>query len=273
MSRATDGAVRATTREVAVLKAAVAEAGTLVMRYFGKEPQTWEKPGEGPVSEADLAANELLHERLRGAFPDHGWLSEESADDAGRLSRARVWIVDPIDGTRGFIAGKPEFTVCAALAVEGEAVAGAVLNPASGEYFFAARGEGATCNDTPLVADRCPFFAEARMLSPSSVRKSSLWEDKAPGGRPGYVNSIAYRVCKVATDRWDAAIVLNRLSEWDLAAAHVVLEEAGGRVTDRAGASIRYNAAIPKIEGLIAAADPLHGELVARLMPPAPAAQ
>jgi len=272
MLRETDARAEAITQEIEALRSAVADAGALVMRYFGKEPKTWEKPGEGPVSEADLAANDLLHERLCGAFPSHGWLSEESADDTARLTRERVWIVDPIDGTRGFIAGKPEFTVCAGLAVGGEVVAGAVLNPATQEYFFAVRGQGATLNDAPLVADRCPIFAEARMLSPSGVRKSSLWEDSAPGGRHGYVNSIAYRVCKVATDRWDTAIVLNRLSEWDLAAAHVILEEAGGRVTDRAGDPIRYNRAEPKIAGLIAAVDPLHGELVARLVPPDPVA-
>jgi len=261
---------RATDRELTVLRAAVAEAGTLVMQYFGKDPETWDKPGEGPVSEADLAANDLLQARLCGAFPDHGWLSEESADDPARLTRDRVWIVDPIDGTRAFIDGKPEFTVCAALAVGGAVVAGAVLNPAKAEYFFAARGQGSTLNDAPLIADRCALFAEASILSRKGVLKSSLWADKAPGGRHGYVNSIAYRVCKVATDRWDSAVALNTLSEWDLAAAHMILEEAGGMVTDRAGTPIRYNAPEPKIAGLIASIDPLHGELVARLLPPEP---
>ena len=262
----------ATPEELTVLREAVADAGTLVMRYFGQNPETWDKPGEGPVSEADLAANDLLQARLCGAFPDHGWLSEESVDDPLRLTRERVWIVDPIDGTRAFIDGQPEFTVCAALAIGGEVVAGAVLNPAKDELFFAARGTGSTRNGVPLVADRCARFAEARILSRRGVLKSSHWVEKAPGGRHGYVNSIAYRVCKVATDRWDVAIALNRLSEWDLAAAQVVLEEAGGKVTDRAGNPIRYNGRDPKIAGLIAAVDPLHGELVERLLPPDPQA-
>lgn len=257
----------ATTQEIEVLREAVADAGTLVMRYFGQNPETWDKPGEGPVSEADLAANDLLRERLCGAFPDHGWLSEESADDEERLSCERVWIVDPIDGTRAFIDGKEEFTVCAALAVRGVIVAGAVLNPAKNEYFFAIRGKGATRNGVPLVPGPVPPFEEADILSRRSVLDAAKWRGEAPGGRHGYVNSIAYRVCKVATDRWDIAIALNSLSEWDLAAAQIILEEAGGRMTDRAGNPIRYNSADTHVTGLVAAIEPLHGQIVGRLLP------
>lgn len=256
------------TAEIDALREAVAEAGALVMGYFGQDPETWEKPGEGPVSEADLAANEVLHARLTGAFPAHGWLSEESADDPARLSCERVWIVDPIDGTRAFIAGKPEFTVCAALAVGGEAVAGAVFNPARDEFFLAIRGQGAMLNGTPLSAGPAAPFAEANILSTRGLLKPARWSAGAPpGGRHGYVNSIAYRVCKVATEHWDMTIAPGQFSEWDLAAAQVILEEAGGRVTTRTGAAIRYNAATPKIPGLIASVDPLHGELVAQFIP------
>ena len=253
--------------EIEVLRDAVTEAGTVVMRYFGKSPETWDKPGEGPVSEADLAANDLLRERLCGAFPTHGWLSEETVDDEGRLACERVWIVDPIDGTRAFIDGKEEFTVCAALAVRGEIVAGAVLNPAKNEYFFAIRGKGATRNGEPLVAGTAPAFEKADILSRRSVLDADKWQGAAPSGRHGYVNSIAYRVCKVATDRWDAAVALNDLSEWDLAAAQIILEEAGGRMTDRAGSPIRYNAVDTHIKGVVAAIEPLHGQIVERLVP------
>ncbi len=260
-----------TEAETAALVEAVRAAGALVMGYFRQDPETWDKPGEGPVSEADLAANALLEERLRTAFPSHGWLSEESADDSARLSRSRLWIVDPIDGTRAFIAGKPEFTVCAALAVEGRAVAGAVFNPARDEFFFAALGRGATLNGAPLCIGPAPTLAEARILSTKSVIKPARWADGiAPGGRHGYVNSLAYRVCKAATDRWDTTIISGTFSEWDLAAAQVVFEEAGGRITTRAGEAIRYNAPVPKIPGLVAAAEPLQGELVARFLPPEP---
>gem|GEM_PF-40751 len=148
-----------------------------------------------------------------------------------------------------------------------------VLNPAREEFFFAARGQGATLNDAPLIVDRCPIFAEANILSTKGVLSSSRWVGSAPGGRHGYVNSIAYRVCKVTTERWDVTVVTGTFSEWDLAAAQIVMEEAGGRVTGRSGAPIRYNAATPKIAGLIAAGDPLHGEVVARLLLPDPAGQ
>ncbi len=263
MSPVTD----ATASEIDTLREAVAEAGALVMRYFGQDPETWDKPGEGPVSEADLAANDLLRARLCGAFPHHGWLSEESADDEARLSCERVWIVDPIDGTRAFIDGQKEFTVCAALAVRGMIVAGAVLNPAKDEYFFAVRGKGATRNGIRLDAGPVPSFGDAGILSRRSVLDAAKWQGAAPTGRHGYVNSIAYRVCKVATDRWDAAIALNTLSEWDLAAAQIVLEEAGGRMTDRAGGSIRYNSPDTHVRGVVAAMEPLHGDIVSRLVP------
>jgi len=257
----------ATTQEIAILREAVGDAGTLVMRYFGQNPETWDKPGEGPVSEADLAANDLLRERLCGAFPAHGWLSEESVDDPARLACERVWIVDPIDGTRAFVDGKQEFTVCAALAVRGEIVAGAVLNPAKQEFFFAAKGQGASRNGEPLLSGPVPAFEDAGILSRRSLLDTAKWQGEAPGGQHGYVNSIAYRVCKVATDRWDAAIALNNLSEWDLAAAQIILHEAGGRMTDRAGNPIRYNSADTLVAGLVAAADPLHGQIIGRLMP------
>lgn len=256
-----------------ILQHAVAEAATLVMGYFGQSPETWDKPGEGPVTEADLAADRLLHARLMGARPGYGWLSEETADTSDRLSRSHVWIIDPIDGTRAFIEGKPEFTICAGLAVEGKVVAGVVLNPAKAETFIAMRGAGATRNGVPLAIDIAPTLGDASILSRRGILKDDVWIDPAikPRGRHGYVNSIAYRVVKIATGRWDTAIALNRLSEWDVAAAQIILEEAGGCLTQRDGSEIAYNKKAPKVQGLVAARSELNTEIVASLAPPKPA--
>ncbi len=251
--------------DFALLQDAVADAGALVMGYLGKDPQKWDKPGEGPVTEADYAADKLLHERLIGPRSGYGWLSEESADDPSRLERDAVWIVDPIDGTRAFIDAKPEFAVSAALAWRGAIVAGVVFNPATDETFAAIKGGGATLNGQPLRVDRCAAFGDATVLTRKSVWKDENWNSGPPGGKRGYVNSIAYRVSLVAAGRWDAAVVLNGLSEWDLAAAQLVLEEAGGVVTDRAGGAIAYNKARPGVSGLIAAMPALGDRIAANL--------
>ncbi len=250
-----------------LLKDAVADAGALVMGYLGKDPQKWDKPGEGPVTEADYAADKLLHERLIGPRPGYGWLSEESADDPSRLDCDAVWIVDPIDGTRAFIDAKPEFSVSAALAWRGEIVAGVVFNPATDETFAAIKSGGATLNGQPMRLDLATAFGDASVLTRRSVWKDENWQGTPPGGKRGYVNSIAYRVSLVAAGRWDAALVLNGLSEWDLAAAQLVLEEAGGAVTNRVGGAITYNKPHPAVSGLIAAKPPLTTTILNNLAP------
>ena len=256
----TDG-LNAATR---LLHEAVAEAGARALSFFRRDPKVWEKEGHGPVTEADYAANDVLHSRLTGAFPEIGWLSEETADTPERLSRAETWIVDPIDGTRAFVEGKPEFTVCAALAREGEIVAGSVFNPATGEHFTAERGAGAYLNGARLRVPERDVGAELRLLATRKSVKDEHW----PGGLPpmsrGYVNSIAYRVCLVAAGKWDGCLSANGFSEWDIAAAEIILSEAGGTARNWAGKAFAYNQPETRVFGLMAASAPLHRELSAR---------
>src|SRR5436305_10627005 len=139
-------------RDAALLKQTVLEAGALALSLFRTELKEWTKGASSPVSEADIAVNDLLETRLRSATPHYGWLSEESADDQSRMGKRRVWIVDPIDGTRGYLAGKEDWCVSVALIEGASPLLAAVFAPASDEFFFAARGQGATCNGLALHA-------------------------------------------------------------------------------------------------------------------------
>src|SRR4051794_27069966 len=119
---------------------------------FRTEFRTWTKGASSPVSDADIAVNDLIQARLQSARPDYGWLSEESVEDSARLGKRLVWIIDPIDGTRGYIAGRPDWCVCAALVEAGAPLIAALFAPVTDEFFFARRGQGATCNGAPIRA-------------------------------------------------------------------------------------------------------------------------
>ncbi|MGY3406714.1 fructose-1,6-bisphosphatase/inositol monophosphatase family enzyme [Bradyrhizobium sp. GM5.1] len=140
------------TRDAALLQETVREAGALAQSMFRTELKKWTKGASSPVSEADIAVNDLLEARLRAATPDYGWLSEESADDEVRLSRRMTWIVDPIDGTRNYLNGHDEWCVSVALVEDASPVLAAVFAPTSEEFFFAARGQGTTLNEVPVRA-------------------------------------------------------------------------------------------------------------------------
>ncbi len=152
-------------RDAALLRQTVQEAGRLALSLFRTELKNWTKGASSPVSEADIAVNDLLEQRLRSATPDYGWLSEESVDDDARLGKRLVWIVDPIDGTRGYLAGREDWCVSVALVEDASPVLAAVFAPASDEFFFAVRGQGAALNDVPVQATsrrRARFFARGR---------------------------------------------------------------------------------------------------------------
>ena len=168
--------------DLALLNRAVAQASATVMGFYQRDPKFWKKNDVSPVSEADLAANAILHEMLRQARPEYGWLSEETEDDPERLSRSSVWIVDPIDGTNAFLQGKPEFTVCAGLVRDGVAVAASVTNPVKAQRFTALRGQGVWLNGMPLKRIGDPALAEARQPAElGQIRPWSCFNATPPG--------------------------------------------------------------------------------------------
>jgi myo-inositol-1(or 4)-monophosphatase len=226
------------------------------MGFRGRPVRTWEKEaGAGPVTEADHAVNDRLRAILRGARPDYGWLSEEDHDDLARLRAERVFIVDPIDGTRAFIAGDPGFAHAIAVAEAGRITAAVVHLPALGRVFAAEAGGPATCNGAPVrVAERMHLIG-ATVLTAKATLAPENWKASAPPAVTRVVRpSLAWRLCLVAEGAFDAALTLRPAWEWDIAAGTLIAECAGARVTDRAGRPIGFNSHEARAEGLIAAA-------------------
>ncbi len=243
--------------------AATQEAASLAMRQWreGAAPQAkvWEKEKGNPVSDIDLAVDALLKERLGSILPDAGWLSEETADDSARLSAQRVWVVDPIDGTRDYVRGRGGWCVSVAL-VEGCAPVFAVMAaPVQRKLWVAKAGEGTSCNGERLTASKRSEFAGARVPTDALPK---IDRDLVVVEKP---NSIAMRMTMVACDRADLVATLRWGAEWDIAAAHLVAQEAGATVTNALGQPIRYNKAAPKDFGLICSAPAIHGAAVERL--------
>jgi len=225
----------------------------------------WDKGDEGPVTEADHAVNDALAKTLRSARPEYGWLSEETPDGTDRLTREHVFILDPIDGTRAFIAGEDSFSHSLAIARNGEVTAGVVFLPAL-DRMFAATIEGpATLNGSPISASRIAGAAGATLLTPAANLKPEHWPGGVPDVKRAFRASVAYRLALVAQGRFDGMLSFRQGWEWDIAAGSLIARRAGARVTDRNGAELRFNTQVAKADGLIAAAPGLHQDLLARL--------
>ncbi|MDE1173009.1 MAG: 3'(2'),5'-bisphosphate nucleotidase CysQ [Parvibaculaceae bacterium] len=252
--------------DLALIKDATREAGALAMRYFGAPLKKWQKPGDGtPVTEADLAVNELLHGRLTGARPGYGWLSEESADNTGRQDSQRLFVIDPIDGTIAFMKGKPHFAISVALVEAGRPVIGALFNPATDEFFEAVSGRGALLNGNPIHTSATTHIADSMMAASESMFRHPAWPRPWPEMRFIQRNSVAYRIALVAAGMADAALALSSKNDWDLAAADLILHEAGGLLTTHTGAPLVYNQPVPRHPSLVAANPALHRLLLDRV--------
>ena len=249
-------------RDAALLSESVREAGELARSMFRTELKNWTKGASSPVSEADIAVNDLLEKRLREATPDYGWLSEESVDDHSRLGKRLAWIVDPIDGTRAYLAGREDWCVCAALVEDATPVLAAVYAPVSDEFFFAARGRGALLNDRRVAASPGDDLDFARMAGPKPLvqRLSPSSEEISLHPRIG---SLALRLCRVAHGALDAAFAGGQSRDWDLAAANLIVQEANGRMTALSGDAILYNRRDVVHGVLVAAGSDRHARIVA----------
>jgi myo-inositol-1(or 4)-monophosphatase len=246
---------------------AAAEAGALAKRLF-KAGLTIEKKADGsPVTDADTAVDALLTERLRAARPDYGWLSEETADDPQRLGKRRVFIVDPIDGTRAFMRGKPWWAVCIAVVEAGKPVAAVVDAAALDELYRASAGGGATLNGRPIHPSRTDGLDGCRMLGDEKMFGHPAWKTPWPPMDIQSRNAIAYRMALVASGAFDAAVALSAKSEWDLAAAALIAEEAGAIVSDHKGRPLAFNTPMAKAPSLICAAPRLYPLILKRTSP------
>jgi myo-inositol-1(or 4)-monophosphatase len=254
--------------DLALLTEAARRAGRTALTFSGTTAQRWEKPGDlGPVTEADLAVDDMLRTTLTAARPAYGWLSEESEDTADRLTRGRVFIVDPIDGTRSFIEGSDTWAHSLAIAEYGEIVAAAVYLPVKGKLYAAAKGRGAFLNDRPIRVSPRDALTGARVLAAKPNYDTRHWPGGVPDVRRHYRPSLAYRLSLVAEGRFDAMLTLRDSWEWDIAAGDLILREAGAVTSSRTGAPLRFNNPRPLVDGVVAACPGLHAEILTALGP------
>jgi myo-inositol-1(or 4)-monophosphatase len=250
-------------RELALAKKAARTAGEILRGHWRRGGfEIGSKGRDNPVTSADLEADRAIKQILREPFPEYGWLSEETADNPDRLERSRVWIVDPLDGTKEFINGIPEFTVAIALVEEGNPVLGVTYNPIKREMFWAARGIGCHLNSRRVRVTRTRVLRRATVLASRSETARGEWQvfDGKLGVSP--TGSVAYKLALVAGGKGDATFTRSPKSEWDIASGAALISEAGGRITDIWGREIRFNQRHVKLEGLIADNGLLHEELV-----------
>ncbi|MAY85432.1 MAG: 3'(2'),5'-bisphosphate nucleotidase CysQ [Pseudooceanicola sp.] len=256
--------------DLPLLIEAARAAGTVATGFVGKTARRWDKPdGAGPVTEADIAVNDLLHDTLRAARPDYGWLSEETEDTGDRLTRDKVFIIDPIDGTRSFAEGSDSWAHAIAVAERGVVTAAVIYLPKRDLLYSAARGAGAECNGASIAPSRPDGLAEAEILTTRPALAREHWQgDRTPAFRHAYRPSLAYRMALVAQGRFDGMLTLRPCWEWDIAAGDLILREAGAACTDRSGAALVFNNPHPMQNGLIAAGPDIHASIATALKPP-----
>jgi myo-inositol-1(or 4)-monophosphatase len=242
------------------------EAGDIARHYFGGTYKSWNKSHGNPVTEADIEIDNFLRQRLLAARPAYAWLSEETKDDPVRLMRKRVFVVDPIDGTHGFLKHRPDFTIVAAIVENGRPVSGAIYNPITDDMFEAVKGEGTRKNGALVRVSVRSNFEGVRFLAEKKVMDPARWANPWPNSIIVETRaSAAYRMALVAAGEFDAMISLSSKSDWDVAAADLMVHEAGGRVTTKEGDLLIYNREKPQHRSLICAGPPMHARLLARL--------
>lgn len=255
--------------DLPLLIEAARAAGKVALRYVGTTARRWDKPGgAGPVTEADIAVNDLLESRLRGARPDYGWLSEETEDSDDRLTQERVFIIDPIDGTRSFVDGHDTWAHSIAVAEAGVVTAAVIFLPGRDLLYSASAGGGAYLNGSALHPDRATDTGDAEILAARPAFDPKHWQNGVPPGfRLAYRPSLAYRMALVAQGRYDGMLVLRRCWEWDIAAGDLILRESGAVCTDRSGSALRFNNPTPLSDGVIAGGAAIHAGITGALRP------
>jgi myo-inositol-1(or 4)-monophosphatase len=239
-------------KELAIAGQAAQEAGAAVMGLFKGKFDVREKGKNNPVTTADLEANRIIRDKVQKSFRDDGWLSEEDQDNSCRLACPRVWVVDPIDGTKEFIEGVPQFAISIAFVVEGRPKIAIVYNPAKDRFYKAAAGQGAYLNDKAIhVSPREDINGASLLVSRSEPQKKfQVLVERCDIRRVG---SIAYRLAKVAGGEGDGTLTFRTIQEWDICAGVLMVEEAGGIVVDGQGKTMHFNRELPKHRGVVAA--------------------
>jgi len=252
--------------EYRVLTSAIREAGAEALRRAKDGFEVFTKPDQSPVTSADLAVNAILQDRLRGSFPADGWLSEESPDNEARLSAARVWVIDPIDGTKAFIRRESEFCISVALVEQSRPVLAAIFNPSTGELYTARRGQGLHLNGAPVPTT-------AGLSCPQPI--VALGQAEIHGGRfkpvaeqcdARTMHSIAWAIARTAGGAIHGMMTFELPHEWDVGAGVLMLDEAGGASCDGAGQPLQFNRPAPRFQGFFATACGFPGRLLSQIL-------
>ncbi len=252
-------------RELTILLQAMRSAGAAIESIRRRNMRVTAKANQSPLTEADLAANDILKTHLLGHFPHDGWLSEESVDDISRLDCERVWIVDPIDGTKEFIKNIPEYAISAALVVEHKPILAAVYNPATEELFYASKNQGAWLNQERITCDKSASEPLTILASRTEVSEGR-WEPIKKNHHIKETGSIAYKLGLVAAGRAQATFSLTPKSEWDIAAGVLLVTEAGGIASDLAGQAFLFNQKNALVNGIVAAGSLIHSTVLRMAM-------
>ena len=250
--------------DLALLIEAALRAAEIALPFANHAAKAWEKEdGSGPVTEADLAVNDMLYKFLRNARPNYGWLSEETEDDHARLKKRHCFVIDPIDGTRSFMNGEKTWAHSLAIATNGVPTAGVVHLPALDHLFAAESGKGATRDDQVLAVSPQDALTGALVLAARPTQMPKFWKDaKVPDFDRHHRPSIAYRLALVAQGQFDAMITFRDSWEWDICAGALIAAEAGGVVSDRRGETLRFNKARPTTKGAVVAGPRLHNDIM-----------
>ena len=257
-----DGDLHDLTREADYARKAALAAGEILMRYYGTDYEVGSKGKNNPVTIADTEADSAIKAILMHAFPDYGWLSEETVDNDERLSKRRVWIVDPLDGTKEFINKIPEFCVAIGLSDDGEPVVGVTYNPITQEMWWSGRGMGCHLGDHRVRATRTRVLQRASVLASRSETARGEWEVFHGVLKAVPKGSVAYKLAMVAGGKADATFTRSPKNEWDIGSGAALIIEAGGKMTDIDGNPMVFNKKITKCAGLVASNGILHDQLM-----------
>ena len=245
--------------ELKVVKQAVRKAGDAILRIADDHYSEAAKQADrSVVTKADIEADQILQHHLRKEFPDYGWLSEETKDDKSRFQRDRVWIVDPMDGTREFVMGVPEFVVSVGLAEKKQIILGVIYNPSTGELYEAVRHRGAKLNGKQVSCNHQLNGKPKVEVSRLDIEKNRF------AGYQSYLNlypcgSIAYKLARLAAGQADGTLSVTPKNEWDIAGGVLLVKEAGGKVTNLTGGQYRFNQMDTLVNGVIAASSKAYG--------------
>jgi len=253
--------------DLALITEAATIAGEMAVSMRAAGLTTSYKADKTPVTDADMAVDDWLRARLTAARPDYGWLSEETVDDAARLDCSRLFIVDPIDGTRAYVKDRPWWGVSIAVVEAGLPVTGVFRAPDRDETYAATAGGGARLNGAVIGCSARDVLEDCTLLADAPMMKHPAWRTPWPEMRIENRNSVAYRLCSVASGEFDATLALSYKSEWDLAAGDLIAREAGCQVTDHKGRRLAYNRPSARFRSLVCAGPALHRLILARVQP------